>query len=141
MLNELWNNLFIGEHVRHAEILYFHQKPSGEIRRPGNFVDKRERHPKIGRFQGRASRSNNSDVSALPDFGSLTDLDVKHSTRLRFLVTPHPPLSPRRGERIKVRGREGFIQDLLHFAGEFIGRGGNFETQIWFRPTELSRSL
>src|SRR5947207_834458 len=138
MLNELWNNLFIGEQVRHAEILYFHQKPSGEIRRPGNFVDKRERHPKIRRFQCRASRSNNSDVSALHDFSSLTDLDVKHSARLRFLVTPHPPLSPRRGERIKVKRRERFIQDLFHFLSELIGRGRDFEMQIWFRSTELS---
>src|SRR5439155_19725361 len=77
MLNEFRNNFFIGEHIRHAEIFYFYEKPPGEIRRPGNFVDQHERHSKISRFQRRASGSNNSNISVLHHFGRLADLDLK----------------------------------------------------------------
>jgi len=55
--------------------IHFNQKPPGQICRPGNFVDQRERHPKISAFQCRASGSNNSDKRVLHDFGSLADFD------------------------------------------------------------------
>src|ERR1700726_1262611 len=64
MLNELRNNLFISDNVRHAEIFYFHEKSPSEISRPRNFIEKRKRHSKISRLEGRASGSDNSDISA-----------------------------------------------------------------------------
>src|SRR5205085_11498173 len=109
--NELWNNFSVGEHIGHPEIFYFHQQPTGKISRPGDFIDECERHSKISRFQGRTSRGHNSNTSALHDFGGLIDFDFESATPaseflpLRLELSPHPPLSPRGGERIKVRGR------------------------------------
>src|SRR6266487_1882056 len=120
MLNEFRDNFFIGEHVGHAEIFYFYEKSTGEISRPRNFIDKHERHSKVSRFQRCASGSNNSNKRALHDFGGMISFDFESATPaselsiLWFQTSLLPPFSPRRGERIKVRGCGILIENFPH---------------------------
>src|SRR5260370_16927213 len=106
MLNELRNNFFIGEDVRHTEIFHFDEKSPSEISRPGNFINEREGHSKISRLQCRASGSNNSDKSTLHNFGGLADFDFESATpasdfsTFRVEISPHPSLSPPRAQSL-----------------------------------------
>src|SRR5438270_1373137 len=83
MLNKLRYDFLIGENVWHSEVFHFHQKPAGQISQPRYFVDQNEWQSKIGCFQCCTSGSNNSNPSALHDFGRLTNCDFE---QLRLLT-------------------------------------------------------
>src|SRR6266480_1734488 len=82
MLDEFRNNFSVSEYIGHPEISYFHKEPAGKISRPGNFIDEGEWHSKISRFQSRASRSHNSNICPLHDFGRLTQLYLEQMSIL-----------------------------------------------------------
>src|SRR5437660_747385 len=75
VLNKLWHDFFVREHVRHPEVLYFHQKPASKISWPRNFVDQNKRHSKIRGLKSRAARSNDSVKCAMHKPGCIANFD------------------------------------------------------------------
>ena len=115
MLNEFWHDLFVREHVRHAEIFHVHHKSRRQIRRPCDLVNKHKGQLKIRGLERGAPGSNNSDKGALHRRGRLARDNAEQSLS-------HP----------------GSRQSIGNFRGQRFRRRCNLEAQNVFRTKEFA---